>query len=89
VGPEGFSQTAQPATAAIETTAKTATLGHNHFLLDCNGIGTLLLVLPTWGASRSIISSIGFKSRADCQRSSGFFSRHLLAKRSSCRGTAG
>ena len=41
------------------------------------------------GASKSISSSVGFKSRAECQRSSGFFSRHFRTTRSSARGTPG
>src|SRR5204863_1036979 len=74
-----------------------ATTGHSHdFALGLSGadvggteIGTLALAELMGGASRSIISSVGFKSRAVCQRSSGFFSRHFLTTRSNWRGTAG
>src|SRR5665213_2358463 len=70
-----------------------ASAGHIHFLCEgvCTGIGTLVLALDILGggASRSTSSSVGLRSRAECQRSSGFFSRHFLTTRSSARGTAG
>src|SRR6185295_16948670 len=91
-GADGFNHSATPPAARI-TSNTPASAGHSHFLCEgvCTGIGTLALALDVLmpGASRSINSSVGFRSRAECHRSSGFFSRHFLTTRSSARGTAG
>src|SRR5262245_19678830 len=81
-------QNHRPAATAI--TAITAMLGKSHLRLDDDATRTPLpLVEETAGAARSINSSVGFKSCADCQRSLGFFSRHLRTTRSSARVPAG
>src|SRR5579863_9202881 len=65
-GPDGLNHsTAAP--AARITSITPATVGHSHLLREDSrtGIGTLALAELGGGASRSIISSIGFRSRAD------------------------
>src|ERR1700730_8441314 len=87
---DGFNHSSAAPAARITSNAP-ASAGHSHFLCEgvCTGIGTLVLAELGGGASRSISSSVGLRSRADCQRSSGFFSRHFLTTRSSARGVAG
>src|SRR5665213_45146 len=91
-GADGFHHSSAAPAARITSNAP-ASAGHSHFLCEgvCTGIGTLVLALDILGggASRSTSSSVGLRSRAECQRSSGFFSRHFLTTRSSARGTAG
>src|SRR5258708_21652868 len=90
VGPVGFFQGAQRARAAAATIAAAIAGQTQRFRGGgCTGIGTLALVVLGGGESRSISSRVGFRSRADCQRSSGFFSRHFRTTRSRARGTAG
>src|SRR5689334_193200 len=94
VGSDFFhgAQMASAAPAAITATAATA--GNSHVLREGDGVTSWMPLLVELadalvGPARSISSSVGLRSCAECQRSAGFFSRHLRTTRSSDRGAAG
>src|ERR1700685_4108413 len=68
------------------TTAMAAILGQSHRLVEAAGAGADAGGL---GDSEEIHSSACFTSRADCQRLSGSFSRHVATTRSSAGGDSG